>query len=325
LTLDAPVLAGLFLLWLSGGSSGPQEASAPSAEPHAPVVRKLAGELGFSEGPVWLAREQKLVFSDIPRSALLEWSEAQGLRPFRAAHQPNGNALDGEGRLLTCQHETRDLVRAERDGSLRVLAARHEGRRLNSPNDLALRSDGSIWFTDPPWGLERQTVGKELPGHWVFRLDPESGGLEAVIRDLTMPNGITFSPDEARLYVSDTGGHPSHPDPSHRDRPARILCYAIDSEGRLVPEPRWQIPARSDGMCVDPRGRLYTTAADGVAIFEPGGELCARIPLPEAPTNLCFGGEGLRTLFVTARSSLFAIEFEPVGAGAEAASGESGG
>lgn len=292
---------------------GLQVAAPTPSAPAQVVVKELASGMGFVEGPVWLPSEQKLVFSDIPRGLLLEWSAEHGVRERAARAQPNGNLLDLEGRLLTCQHAARNVVRHEADGTLRVLAERFEGRRLNSPNDLALRSDGTLWFTDPPWGLEAQTEEKELPGHWVFRLDLATGALAVALRDLTMPNGIAFSPDESRLYVADTGGHPSHPDPAHRARPARIHAYAVDEHGELAPERVWSIEARCDGMCVDTEGRLYTTAPDAIAIFLPDGSEAGRIELSEAPTNACFGGADRRTLFVTARTRLFAIELEATG------------
>ena len=138
----------------------------------APMVRKLAGGLGFTEGPVWIPSERALVFSDIPQSKLYRWSATSGLSVFRQDSQnTNGNLLDLEGRLLSCRHGARDLIRTEADGTTTVMASQFEGKRLNSPNDVAIRSDGTIWFTDPPWGLNKQTEGKELDGHWVFRRD----------------------------------------------------------------------------------------------------------------------------------------------------------
>ena len=164
-----------------------QDAQAPKLQdlmaPEAAVV-KLAGDMKFTEGPVWLPKEEKLVFSDIPSEKLMEWSEAGGLKVFRESPNPNGNLLDREGRLLTCRHGARDIVRTERDGNLTVLCDRFEEKRLNSPNDVAVKSDGTLWFTDPPWGLPRQREGREQTGHWVYRLDPKTKKVTVLVKDL---------------------------------------------------------------------------------------------------------------------------------------------
>jgi len=267
---------------------------------------KLAGDMGFVEGPVWLPEQQKLVFSDIPNSKLMEWSLAGGAGVFRESSNPNGNTLDREGRLLTCRHGARDLVRTEKDGAITVLCDSFEGRRLNSPNDVAVKSDGSLWFTDPPWGLPRQRDGKEQDGHWVFRLDPETQKVTAVLKELCMPNGIAFSPDEGRLYVADTGGH-WHPDESLRDLPATTAAYQVLSDGTLDRAPVWTVEGFCDGMCVDAAGNVYTTAREGITVLSPDGVVLGTIEVPESPSNCCFGGDDFRTLFVTARTSLYAI------------------
>ena len=267
---------------------------------------KLAGDMGFVEGPVWLPEQQKLVFSDIPNSKLMEWSLAGGAGVFRESSNPNGNTLDREGRLLTCRHGARDLVRTEKDGAITVLCDSFEGRRLNSPNDVAVKSDGSLWFTDPPWGLPRQRDGKEQDGHWVFRLDPETQKVTAVLKELCMPNGIAFSPDEGRLYVADTGGH-WHPDESLRDLPATTAAYQVLSDGTLDRAPVWTVEGFCDGMCVDAAGNVYTTAREGITVLSPDVVVLGTIEVPESPSNCCFGGDDFRTLFVTARTSLYAI------------------
>jgi len=273
-------------------------------------VKKLASGMKFTEGPVWLPAEKKVVFSDIPNSKLMQWSEATGLSVFRKSEQSNGNILDLQGRLVSCQHAGRNLVRTEADGKLTVLADRFEGKRFNSPNDAAIRSDGTIWFTDPPWGL---TGAGELPGHWVFKLDPTTGKVEVVVKDLAMPNGIVFSPDERRLYIADTGGNRRHPDPAFHKLPAGIHCYEVTPEGQLGKK-LFRIPQGSDGMKVDVKGNLYTTHGNKVQVFTPDGKPLSAIEVPENPANVCFGGDDYRTLFITARTSLYSVRVVHPGA-----------
>ncbi|MED6334280.1 MAG: SMP-30/gluconolactonase/LRE family protein [Planctomycetota bacterium] len=272
-------------------------------------VVKLAGEMGFTEGPVWLPEEGALVFSDIPNARLMRWSEADGLGVYREAANPNGNLLDLDGRLLTCQHGDRNLVREEADGSLSVLAERYEGQRLNSPNDVAVQSDGTLWFTDPPWGLENLSVGKELAGNWVYRLRPETGELVAVIQDLVLPNGIALSPDQSVLYVADTGGNPWLPDPAQHDEPAILSAYAIDADHELSEAPLWRVETVCDGMCIDEFGNIYATG-ESVSVWRPDGTPVGTIAVPEQPANVCFGGANGDTLFITARTSLYAVRLD---------------
>ncbi|MCO6458580.1 MAG: SMP-30/gluconolactonase/LRE family protein [Pirellulaceae bacterium] len=279
-------------------------------EPGAKVV-KLAGDMKFTEGPVWLPAEKKVVFSDIPNSKLMQWSESDGLSEFRASEQSNGNILDLEGRLITCQHSGRNLVRTEKDGSLTVLADKYEGQRFNSPNDVAVRSDGTLWFTDPPWGLWGSNQPAEVPGHWVYKLDPATGKLQVLVKDLAMPNGIVFSPDFKRLYIADTGGHPRHPDPQMRELPGSIRCYEVSETGELG-KVLFTIPQGSDGMAVDQRGNLYTTSGK-VHIYDPDGKPLEQIEVPEGPANVCFGGDDFRTLFITARTSLYSVRMRVAG------------
>ena len=280
----------------------------------APVgeVQQLAGDMQFTEGPVWMPEEGALVFSDIPRGELLRWTQEGGVELFRACANPNGNALFVDGSLLTCLHGERRLVRWRDDGTREVLAEHFDGRRLNSPNDLAVQSDGTIWFTDPPWGLTRQTEGKELGGHFVFRRDVD-GALAVVLRDRAMPNGLALSPDERTLYVADTGGHPSHPDADFHELRPSVSAWSIDARGELSSEPLWSVETRCDGMCVDERGFVYTTAKSGIVILSRAGAIVATIDVPESPANVCFGGVDGRTLFITARTSLYAVEMNVAG------------
>ncbi len=282
--------------------------------PEGAEVRQLATGMGFVEGPVWSAADQALVFSDIPNARLMRWSADDGLSVYRPSESANGNLLDQNGRLLSCQHAARNIVRQEDDGSLTVLVDRFEGKRFNSPNDLAVQSDGVIWFTDPPWGLEKQREGKELSGHWVFRFDPASGDVRAVLTDRCMPNGIALSPDQARLYVADTGGHPSHPDAAFHDMPATLSAYVLEHGEIVSTEPVWRVETVCDGMCVDERGNVYASGTGGITIWSPSGEPVAEIATPEQPANACFGGADGRTLFITARTSLYAIDLGVAGA-----------
>ncbi len=272
-------------------------------------VQKLADGMKFTEGPAWIPAKKALIFSDIPNSKLMQWREGDGLSVFRASEQANGNILDLQGRLISCQHAARNLVRTEADGSIVVLADKYDGKRFNSPNDVAIRSDGTLWFTDPPWGL---TGTAEMPGHWVFKLDPTSGKVEPVIKDLAMPNGINFSPDETRLYVADTGGHDRHPDAAFHKLAAGVHCYEVSKDGQLGKK-LYTIKEGSDGMTVDVKGNLYTTHGE-VNIYDADGKLLEEIAVPEGPANVTFGGDDYKTLFITARTSLYSVRMKNAGA-----------
>ena len=272
-------------------------------------VVKLAGDMKFTEGPVWLPAEKKLVFSDIPNSQLMEWSKAGGLKKYRVSKNSNGNIIDFEGRIISCQHSGRNVIRIEKDGTETVLASSHNGHKFNSPNDVALRSDGSYWFTDPPWGLQGP---HDYQGHWVFRRDPRTGQSVPVIKDLAMPNGIVFSPDESRIYVADTGGHPRHPDAAFHKLPDAIHCYAVKQDGSLGKK-LFAIDQGSDGMAVDVKGNIYTTHGGHVTVFDADGKQLEQIAVPENPANCCFGGPEFRTLFITARTSVYSVRLKNEG------------
>ena len=272
-------------------------------------VQKLAGDMKFTEGPVWVPSRKTLIFSDIPNSKLMQWKPGQGLSEFRDSEQANGNILDLQGRLISCQHAARNMVRTEPDGTITVLVDKFDGKRLNSPNDVAVRSDGTLWFTDPPWGLNGPG---DLPGHWVFKFDPKTGKIEPVVKELAMPNGINFSPDESRIYIADTGGHPKHPDPAFHTLPPGVHCYEVSREG-VLGKKLFTIPESSDGMTIDEKGNLYTTH-EGVNVFTPEGKLMERIAVPEGPANVTFGGDDYKTLFITARTSLYSVRMKNAGA-----------
>lgn len=294
----------LATLWFAGFAIGEESLVAPGEK-----VVKLAGDMKFTEGPAWIPARKTLIFSDIPNSKLMQWNAKDGLSVFRESEQANGNILDLEGRLISCQHAARNLVRTEADGSVKVLADKFDGKRFNSPNDVAVRSDGTLWFTDPPWGL---TGEAEIAGHWVFKFDPATGKIEPIIKDLVMPNGINFSPDESRLYVADTGGHPKHPNPDYHKRPGRVHCYEVSKEGVLGKQ-LFEIDHGSDGMAVDTLGNLYTTHG-GIMVHNADGKLIEKIEVPEGPANCTFGGDDMKTLFITARTSLYGVKLKNAGA-----------
>ena len=175
---------------------------------------------------------------------------------------------------------------------------------------MAVRSDGTLWFTDPPWGL---TGPHEIPGHWVYKLDPKAGTVDVVHKYLAMPNGIVFSPDETRIYIADTGGHERHPDAEFHALPASIQCHEVSKDGALGKK-LFHIEAGSDGMAVDVKGNLYTTHGGKVFIYNADGKELEQIDMPEGPANVCFGGHDFKTLFITARTSLYSVRVMHPGA-----------
>ena len=284
--------------------------AARQADPHALVLagaklQKLAGDMKFTEGPVWIGRDGgDLVFSDIPADELMRWSMSEGLRTFRKpSHQANGNTLDRQGRLVTCEHHARRVTRTEADGTVTVLVDSFEGKKFNSPNDAVVRSDGTIWFTDPPYGLP-PGASRELEKNYVFRFDPTTKRIDIVADDFDMPNGLCFSPDERTLYVADSG------------KPHHIRAFDVTSDGRLQNARIFcTIDAGApDGIRCDDQGNVWSSAGDGVHVFAPDGTLLGKIPVPETPANLCFGGADGRILFITARTSLYSIRVNARGA-----------
>jgi gluconolactonase len=271
-------------------------------------VEKLAGGLRFTEGPVWVPSDGGgfLVFSDIPADELKKWSPRdRSLTTFRTpSHQANGNTLDRDGRQVTCEHQSRRVTRTEPDGTVTTLVESFQGKRLNSPNDVVVKSDGTIWFTDPPYGLPRDAK-RELDKNYVFRFDPKTQELTAVADDFDMPNGLCFSPDEAKLYIADSG------------KPHHVRVFDVGNDGKLANGRVFCViePGVPDGMRCDERGNLWSTAGDGVHVFSPDGKLLLKIAIPETPANLCFGGEDGKTLFITARTSLYSIRVSVHGAG----------
>ena len=261
-------------------------------------LTKLAGELKFTEGPVWLARDGGyLIFSDIPANELKQWSAKGGLTTFRQPSQnANGNTLDRAGRLVTCEHRGRRVSIQETDGTVRTLVDRFDGKKFNSPNDAVVKSDSTVWFTDPPYGLPNGET-KEQDGSYVYRFDPNTKTTTLVAKGFDMPNGLCFSPDEKKLYVADSG------------KPRHIRGFDVQLDGTLTGGAVFcQIDKGGpDGIRCDASGRIFSSAGDGIHIFGPDGKLIGKILVPESPANLCFGGADGHTLFITARTSLYSI------------------
>ncbi len=271
----------------------------------------------WAEGPAWFAAGRHLVWSDIPNDRMLRWDEPTGtVGVFRApAANSNGNTVDPQGRLVTCEHGNRRVTRTEHDGSITVIADAFEGRRLNSPNDVVVRSDGSIWFTDPSYGIESDYEGNradpELDGCYVFRVDP-AGAIRIVADDFVRPNGLAFSLDERRLYVSDTGAEPSH-----------MRCFAVGDDGSLSGGDVFATSTSGgfDGFRLDDAGRIWTSAGDGVHCLDPDGTLLGKVRIPEVVANVEFGGPKRNRLFICATTSLYSMHLMVTGPRRWAASG----
>lgn len=262
-------------------------------------VEKLATGFQFTEGPVWDASEGCLLFSDIPANRIHRWAQGKPTTIFR---EPSGNSngltFDGGGSLITCEHGTRRLGKVERGGAYTVLADRYRGRRLNSPNDAVVKSDGSIYFTDPPYGIKPEEQELEFQG--VYRLDPDAQEPTLLVDDFERPNGLAFSPDERTLYIADSSDR----------RHVRAFDVEDDGtlgDGRVFAEIRSELPGKPDGMKVDVEGNLYVATA-GVWIFSEEGEHLGVIETPETPANLAWGDEDWRTLYITARTSLYSVK-----------------
>jgi gluconolactonase len=271
-------------------------------------VERLATGCRWSEGPVYLGDARCVLWSDIPNDRILRWDEDTGaVTPYRKpSNNANGNTRDRQGRLVTCEHRGRRVVRTEYDGALTVLMDRHEGKRLNSPNDVVVASDGAVWFTDPVFGLlgyyEGEKAESELPAA-VWRIDPRTGRASMIADDIAAPNGLAFSPDERTLYVV-----------ASRETPRKILAFDV-VDGTRIANRRVFIDAEGgspDGFRVDVDGNLWCgwgggPELDGVRVFKPDGEPIGHIGLPERCANLCFGGRWRNRLFMAASHGLYAL------------------
>lgn len=277
-------------------------------------IEKLGGGMKFTEGPVWVAEPPQLLFSDIPGNAIMKWTPDGRLSTFRqpvftGSFAPgtfvgsNGLTLDRQGRLIACEHGNRRVTRTEKDGKITVLADRFEGKRLNSPNDGAYRNNGDFYFTDPPYGFAKQDddPAKELSFNGVYRLTA-TGSLELVVRDMTRPNGIAFSPDEKRVYIANS------------DAKRKIwMVYDVTGSGRLssgkvffdaTGETAEGLP---DGLKVDRMGNVWATGPGGVWVFSPAGKLLGKVQPAEVPANCAWGDADGKTVYMTARTGLYRV------------------
>jgi gluconolactonase len=281
-------------------------------------VERIATGLRWSEGPVWFGDGRYLLWSDIPNNRMMKWEEETGeVSVFRKpANNSNGNTRDRQGRLLTCEHDARRVTRTEYDGSITVIADRYDGKPLNSPNDIVCKSDGSIWFTDPPFGIlgfyEGHKADVELPTN-VYRWDPDTKKLAVVAGDILRPNGLAFSPDETKLYVVEAGV-----------TPRVIRAFDVVQNGKQLANSSTFITAEPDGtpdgLRVDVDGNLWCgwgmgkEGLDGVSVFNPQGKLIGRIDLPERCANLCFGGRHRNRLFMCGSTSVYSLFVNTQGA-----------
>lgn len=277
--------------------------------PDAPL-ETLASGFQFLEGLVWLAHARALIFSDIPGDAMYRWSAVGGVTVYRQpSRKANGNTLDRQGRLLTCEHETSRLVREEADGRLTVLASHFAGQELNSPNDIVVKSDGAIYFTDPNFGRRPTRFGtprtQQQPCQGIYRLDPETAALARLADDLDQPNGLCFSLDERRLFVNDSPrGH--------------IRVFAVREDGTLAGGEVWaelhgEGPGVPDGMKLDAVGNLYCAGPGGIHVFNPNATCLGVIRVPEQAANFCWSGDDPRDLLIGGSTTLYRVRLQVAG------------
>jgi len=255
-------------------------------------IEKLGGDFKFTEGPVWVAAKGELLFSDIPANRIVRLLDGK-FSTFRTpSNNSNGLTLDKQGRLIACEHGARRVTRTEADGSITVLAERFEGKRLNSPNDVVVRSDGAIYFTDPPYGVKEEE--RELAFQGVYRISPDGKTLTLLAKDFIKPNGLAFTTDEKILYVNDTeGGH--------------IRAFDVAADGALANSRVFAKTPGADGMKVDSEGNVYCTSATGVMVFDRSGKHLGTFTIPEQPANCAFGGADWKALYMTCRTGLYRV------------------
>jgi gluconolactonase len=280
-------------------------------------LEKLYTGCRWAEGPAYFAAGKYLVWSDIPNDRVMRFDETDGsVSVFLApAMNHNGHSVDREGRMVSCEHRGRCISRIEHDGSRKVLADRFKGKKLNSPNDLVVKSDGSIWFTDPTYGIDSEYEGDAAPSEIgasnVYRLDPANGEVTAVATDFIKPNGLAFSPDEKQIYIADTGI--SHVE----DGPKHIRVADVSADGRTLGSAKLFATCTTgvfDGFRLDAKGNIWTSAGDGVHVYAPDATLIGKIKIPEVVANVCFGGPKRNRLYICGTTSLYAIYVNAQGA-----------
>ena len=262
----------------------------------------------WTEGPVYFPAGRYTLFSDIPNDRIMRYDETDGsVSVFRSpCGYTNGHTVDRQGRLVSCEHGGRRVSRTEHDGRITVIADNYQGKRLNSPNDVVVKSDGSIWFTDPPYGILTDYEGHKAEpenGFNVYRVDGQSGAISVAVDDFVRPNGIAFSPDEKQLYIVDSAGGRTKGEPKH------IRVFDVGEDGKLSGGKEFAdcTAGRFDGMRFDTEGRLWAATDDGVHCLAPDGTLIGKVKIPEICSNVVFGGPKRNTLYVTATNSLYAV------------------
>lgn len=288
---------------------------------HAKLERLWTGGR-WTEGPVYVPAARHLLWSDIPNDRILRYDETDGHVSVFAhpCGYQNGHTLDREGRVVACEHGTRTVSRIEHDGSRTVIASEVNGKRLNSPNDVVVKSDGSAWFSDPTYGIDSSYEGhaatSDLGVSHVYRVDPKTGAITTVVTDRIKPNGLCFSPDEKLLYVADTGA-------THvPGLPKTIHVYDVSADGQSVSGGRLFAECDNglfDGFRSDWKGNIWSSAGDGVRCYAPDGTLIGKVAVPEMVANLCFGGPYRNRLYITAHTSLYAVYLNTHEAGWQAA------
>jgi gluconolactonase len=272
-------------------------------------VEKLYTGCRWAEGPAYLPLARSLIWSDIPNDRMLRWDETTGTTGVyrHPAGYTNGNTVDRQGRLVSCEHGGRRVSRTEHDGSITTVADTFDGKRLNSPNDVVVRSDNSVWFTDPAYGIDTDYEGhkaeSEIGACHVYRVDPSNGDVKIAADDFVRPNGLAFSPDEKVLYIVDTGA-------SHvPDGPRHIRTFNVSDKGTLSGGNVFATCTEGffDGLRLDEQGRIWTSAGDGVHCYDPDGTLIGKVLIPEGVANVAFGGVKRNRLFITATSSLYSV------------------
>lgn len=272
-------------------------------------IEEIGSGFEFTEGPIWNHVEKHLIFSDIPGKIMRQWRPDGSIETWRQqSNMANGNAYDPQGRVVTCEHATSRVTRTEADGSVTVLATHYAGKELNSPNDIVVKSDGSIYFTDPGFGrMEYYGLPREqqLTYQGVYRLDPESRALTLLVSDFDQPNGLCFSLDESQLFVNDT-------------MRAHVRIFDVEGNGTLANSRVWAEPTGDldgvpDGMKVDSQGNLYVTGPGGIHVFDADATCLGVIFTPQGCANFCWGEDDMKSLFITAGTSLYRLRVNVAG------------